>query len=106
MRKASLQSLQRRPRTRPLLVRLLETGRPDTIRIHRQETQAAKGQSMTTPTIPKGYDAVKVGKDVIGCVSRQRVNMFGQYEGKDISSEGHWQTRCHTNSRGSAIDCI
>jgi hypothetical protein len=61
---------------------------------------------MTAPPLPKGYDAVKIGKEVIGCVSRKRVGMFSQYEGRDISKDGHWQIRCRANSRASAIDCI
>ena len=61
---------------------------------------------MTSPPIPKGYDAVKIGKEIIGCVSRKPVSVFGQYEGKDLSSDGYWQMRCHTNSRGSAIETI
>ncbi len=32
---------------------------------------------MTGPAIPKGCDAVKTGKELIGCVSRKRLNMFG-----------------------------
>ncbi len=61
---------------------------------------------MTSPPIPKGYDAVKIGREVIGCVSRKRVSMFGQYHGKTLSKDGHWETRCHTNTRGIAIEII
>lgn len=42
---------------------------------------------MTSPTIPKGYDAVKMGKELIGCISRKRVSIFEQYQGKMISKD-------------------
>lgn len=61
---------------------------------------------MTSPPIPKGYDAVKIGKELVGCVSRKRTGIFDQYHGKTISKDGQWETRCTANTRGTAIEII
>lgn len=61
---------------------------------------------MTSPKLPPGYDAVKIGRELIGCVSRKRTGMFDQYKGMILSKDGQWETRCSTNTRGSAIETI